>query len=284
MKISWNSIIRAMRPFAITSLAFFLALSASVNAGNLFITGHDPDFHAFLGGNAGGAQNIINRGLTFVRNGNSNPILYIQSSTANSALGDHTDSEQGLIASGYTAGNTPGNHYVKVDSTAFSTAVLSNYSALLVPSDHGGTLTGDDLAALNARAGDIVAYVNAGAGLMALAEDGFRTPASSNPQPTNFGFVPFIVSEAALSQSESGFTVTPFGASLGLSNSDINGNASHNIFTSYAGFTVVDLDAAGNVITIAYSGTIPEPSTAALWILATTFGLCRRNLCRRKTG
>jgi hypothetical protein len=77
-----------------------------------------------------------------------------------------------------------------------------------------------------------------------------------------------VIAEAAISQSESGFTVTPYGQSLGLSNSDINGNASHNIFTSYAGFNIVDRDAGGNVITIALSGSIPEPRALVLLVFA----------------
>ena len=169
-----------------------------------------------LGGNATGAQNIISHGLDFARNGNTAPILYIQTSTVNNGLGDHTDSEAVLPLVGYTPGNTPGNHYVKVDATQFATATLASYSAFFVPSDHGGSLTGDDLAALNARAADIQSYINSGGGILALSEDGIRTPASVGPQPTNFGFLPFVVSAASVSQGENGFTVTPFGSSLGL--------------------------------------------------------------------
>src|SRR5262245_20333835 len=76
-------------------------------AGTIFVTGHDPDFHAAVGGNAPGAQHIIQLGLSYVRNGNTAPILVLQTNTTNIGLGDHTDSVQGLIASGYTAGNTP---------------------------------------------------------------------------------------------------------------------------------------------------------------------------------
>ncbi len=172
------------------------------------------------------------------------------------------------MASGYSAGSTPGDHYVKVDATGFASAALADYSALFIPSDHGGSLTGDDLAALNARAADIQLYVNTGGGLVALAEDGSRTPAAVNPQPVNYEFLPFVVSAASVSQSESGFTLTSFGAGLGLTPNDVNGNFSHAIFTSYAGFEVVDQDAADSVVTIALSGSIPEPSAALLAGLA----------------
>ena len=252
-------------------------------AGNVFVTGHDPDFHGVLGGNASGARNIISRGLDFARNGNTAPILYIQTSTVNNGLGDHTDSEAVLPLVGYTPGNTPGNHYVKVDATQFATTTLSNYSAIFIPSDHGGSLTGDDLAALNARAADIQFYVNSGGGILALSEDGNRTPASVGPQPTNFGYLPFVVSAGSVSQGESGFTVTPFGSSLGLTAADVNGNFSHAVFTPSGPFQIVDQDAAGQVITIAFAGLIPEPSGLVLGVVgfAGAFMSKRRRWCAR---
>jgi hypothetical protein len=253
------------------TITYGLCLAAPAFGGSIFVTGHDPDFHATIGPNATGAQHIIQFGLDFARNGNTDPILYLQSNTDNNALGDHTDSEQGLIASGYTAGTTSGNHYVKVNFTQFLTADFSLYSAIFVPSDHGGSLTGDDLQALNSRSADILTYLNAGGGLVALAEDGERTPATTGPQPANFGFLPFLVTAAPLSQTETGNTVTPFGASLGLMPSDINGNFSHNIFTSTGGMSVVDQDAAGEILSLGFRGTlgpggaVPEPAS---WTLA----------------
>ena len=85
-------------------LVGFFGAASSAQAGAIFVSGHDADFHALVGGNSLGAQNIINRALDFVRDGNTAPILYLQSNTLNIGLGDHVDSEQGLIASGYTAG------------------------------------------------------------------------------------------------------------------------------------------------------------------------------------
>ena len=72
-----------------------------------------------------------------------------------------------------------------------------------------------------------------------------------------------IVTSVNVDQSESGFTVTPFGASLGLTNADVNGNASHAVFTGINGFSVVDQDAAGRILSIAgREQVIPvEPTT-----------------------
>jgi len=251
-------------------LVWFFGAASSAQAGTIFVSGHDADFHALVGGNSLGAQNIINRALDFVRDGNTAPILYLQSNTLNIGLGDHVDSEQGLIASGYTAGGGAGNHYVKVDAAGFAAANLALYSAVFLPSDHGGSLTGDDLAAVNARSADLIAYLNAGGGLVAFAEDGFRTPASSGPQPANFGFLPFLATSAPLSEFENGNTLTPFGLSLGLTVSDINGNFSHNVFTSTGGMNIVDLDAGGEILSLAWRGNIgtggvvPEPASLLL--------------------
>ena len=283
------------RRFTRGTLLLLAVISLSTNfafadtMGSVFVTGHDPDFHAFLGGNALGARHIIQDALTFTRNGNTNPILLIESNLNNNALGDHTDSEQGLIASGYTAGATPGNHYVKVNAATFSTLALatliSTYSSIFVPSDHGGSLNEADLAALDARSADILAYVNAGGGLFAMAEDGNH---SGGHAAALFGFLPFLATSAPLGEVEGGNTLTAFGSSLGLVNSDINGNFSHNIFTSTGGMNVVDRDASGEILSLAFrgqltsSGAVPEPSSIVL--LVTVVGLVGRKAYRRRSA
>ena len=239
--------------------------------GSVFISGHDSDFHSQSGPNATGAQHIIDAALTFARNGNSNPILLIETDPApNDSLGDHLDSEQGLIASGYTAGNTPGNHYIKVSAAQFATENLSQFSAIFVPSDHGGSLTGDDLEALDNRATAILNYINAGGGLVAFPEDGFHSGTTDGSHPALFGFLPFAVSSSAAGQFESGNTLTAAGVALGLTNSDINGNFSHIVFTATGGMTVVDTTPNGDILSLDFRGQLtpggaaPEPTSLAL--------------------
>src|SRR5262249_50705363 len=89
-----------------------------------------------------------------------------------------------------------------------------------------------------------------------------------------------VVVGAQLNQSEVGNTLTPFGSSLGLVTSDINGNASHNIFTGTFGLNVVDFDSRGHILSLAGTGQVtgggvvtPEPSSVAVFGLIGIGGL-----------
>ena len=245
-------------------------------AGSIFVSGHDADYHALLGPNTVGARHFMQEALDFVRNGNRDPILLLLTSTANDSLGDHADSEIGLLAAGYRNWDRPGNYYVTATASQFLTLNLSHYSAILIPSDHGGSLTGDDLQAIDSRANDIISYLNAGGGLFALAEDGDHTRTSSGADARLFGFLPFLATSAPKPQNEQGYSLSAFGSSLGLFDSDVNGNFSHNVFTSTGGMTPVDFDASGEPVSLAYRGTIDPQSvpdaasTLTLILLALT--------------
>lgn len=269
--------------FVRASLAVAMLLAASgstalAREGSVFLTGHDPDFHAQLGGNAAGAQHINQAAINFVTNPAFNPyaaagvskFLFVESSI--SPPGGHTDGVNGIIASGYTQGV----NFDRVDASTLNTALNqlgTNYSAIVVASDFGGILTQAELDILNARAGDIFNFVNSGGGLYAMAEG--NSGAGLTPNGGWFGFVPSVIASSNLNQSESGFTVTPFGASLGLSDNDINGNASHNIFTRPGGLNVVDVDANGNIMSLAGHINIPAPGSGVLLAIA-GLGACRR--------
>lgn len=266
-----------------------LALLAAPSAwadpvGSIFITGHDPIWHSNFGANTVGATNLATTGIEFARNGSTLPFLFIES----------TDPVPGGNA--YTApflttrlGYTAATDYVVMNATAlnaigdFRTA-LNSYSAIVVASDHGGMLSSDELAFLNSHSGDIIDYLNLGGGLYAEAESNAAGLIGATPR---FGFLPFLVSSSDFGAAEVGNIVTAFGASLGLVNSDVNGNFSHNYFSSTGGMNVVDLfnGDTSRPLTLAYrgiitpSGVIPEPS--AILLFSSALGLMGIGLRRR---
>ena len=251
-----------------------LTICEASYAGAIFLTGHDPDFHASLGGNSTGAININTTAINYVMDPTFNPFiatapkfLFVESTIA-VPLG-HTNGVNGIVDSGYTAGV----NFDQATSSTLNSALdalgqAGGYSAIVIASDFGGILTQAELDILDIRAPDIINFLNAGGGLYAMAES--NGGAGLTPNGGHFGFLPFIVASAQLDQSEVGNTVTPFGLSLGLANSDVNGNASHNIFTGTGGLNVVDYDAQGNILSLAtrsqitVTGVVPEPATISL--------------------
>ena len=247
--------------------ALLTAASASAWAGGVFVTGHDPDFHAYVSDNDLGAQHIIQDGLKYVTGGNLSKGILLVTDLSDPG-GGYSDPRLGLTAAGYT--------YSVADYGSGTAGVLnlnlvnfSDYSAVVVASDFGGWLRQRELSILDARSNDILNYINGGGGLVAFAESGPGAPGLTTGG--EFGYLPFLVSSAAKDQSEVGDTVTPFGANLGLASADINGNASHNIFTATGGLNVVDQDATGAILTLASRGqlsvtgaVVPEPSSLVL--------------------
>ena len=254
-------------------------------ASSIFLTGHDPDFHASLGlNNLLGARNINNAAINFVTDplfnpftsGGVNKFLFVESTIP--VPGGHTNGVNGIVASGHTAG-TDFEHHTASTLNAELNLLGTKYNAIVVASDFGGILTAAELNILNARSADIIAFLNAGGGIYAMAES--NSQAQLTTGATRFGFLPFVVTSTQFNQTEVGITVTPFGASLGLTNTDVNGNFSHNIFTGIGELTAVDIDQFGNFLTIAGRAqiSIPEPGSLALLstaLLVLAFGLRRR--------
>ena len=267
-------------------IAFLITLvTAPAFAGSIFVTGHDPIWHSNFGGNTVGAENLALTGIDFARNGNIEPFLFIES---NDPVPSGNAYEEPFLVS--ALGFAPAD-FVAMDATAllalpdFRTA-LDSYSAIVIASDHGGMLSADELSFLNAHALDIIDYLNDGGGLFAAAESNARGMIGATPR---FGFLPFLVSSTDFQASEIANVVTPFGASLGLVDADVNGNFSHNYFASTGGMSPVDLfnGLADRPLTLAYRGQIgiggvPEPGTILL--LGAAFGalFAARRRGRRK--
>ncbi len=241
-----------MRALAIAVLIggfLSITIAPDAHAGRIFVSGHDPDFHAQSSADAG---DLLTTALDWVRQGDTAAFLVIQTVRA-PIPGGHLDPFVTLTVS---LGFVENVDFVITDDVGFLTEDLSLYSAIFVESDFGGMLRRVDLDALIARTDDIIDYLNAGGGLVAWAESGSQASDIGVNSPDLFGFLPFLVAGATLNQSEVGFTVTPFGAGLGITAAMVNGQVSHNIFTETGGMEVVDFDANGNIMSLAFDGPI----------------------------
>lgn len=260
--------------------AVLLAVAPLAAAGPVFLTGHDPDFHAL---DSAGARNLLRSGLSFVTGGTfddgpATKFLWVESRIA--PPGGHRIGEVAGLGS---LGLVFGTHYDRANAAEFATVNLSAYTAIAIASSFGGILTRAELDALIARSTDIMNFINAGGGLFASAE---CFPCGQNllngpTAPDLFGYLPVDVSSVAPIGS---FTVTPEGAAppFGLTNGDIN-DPTHNSFGSIGGLTPLDRDQGNQATTLAgnvrisddgFCGTpttppcptaVPEPSTVALF-------------------
>ena len=268
--------------------AILLVLPSRVLAGSIFITGHDPIWHSGIGGNFVGAQNLATTGIEFARNGSTLPFLFIESNDPVPSGNAYT--EPFLISAlGYTAAD-----FVSMDAAALLAlgdfpAALESFSAIVVASDHGGMLSADELEFLISNSAAIIDYLNDGGGLYAEAESNATGLIGATPR---FGFLPFLVSSSDFQSAETGNIVTAFGASLGLLNSDVNGNFSHNFFSSTGGMTPVDLFNGDPSIplSLAYRGliddggvvgSVPEPASVTLLLTGLAVGVARKYRSRR---
>ena len=223
--------------------------------GSVFITGHDPDYHSQDPSCSGeGAKRLLTVAIDYATNKSAKPLLVVYPDAPDTSDA-HRDSIAGL--------REVTTNFDQMNASDFRIADLTpyEYSAIFVPSDFGGELTQEELDALNDRTKDIRRYVNAGGGLIALAEsnggDGLTTGGG------HYEFVPGSVKSTAAGH-KFGDKVTAFGADLGLTNDDVTCNYSHNYFETTAGMNVVDyfeesgdpesFDGEDKIMSLAYHG------------------------------
>ena len=254
--------------------------------GSIFISGHDPVWHSNFGGNTTGAKHLAETAIDFARNGNAEKFLFIEAKSDPVPSGNAYENPF-LTSRLKYSGQYDVMDFANLSGLADFRATLDNYSAIVVASDHGGMLAADELDFLNDHSADIIDYINNGGGLAAFAESNAKGLIGSTPR---FQFLPFLVSSSDFQASEVANTVTPYGTSLGLVNSDVNGNFSHNFFTKTGGMEPVDLY-NGNPqmpLSLAFRGTIDEtgvnvPENASTFgLLAAGFAviaIARRRVC-----
>lgn len=248
--------------------------SHTLYAGPIFLTGHDPDFHA---GGSAGARNLLNAGLDYVTGGthdlsDGNKFLWVESRI--SPPPGHTTGENGLNAIGLAL-NT---HYDRVNASELATVDFNDYTAIAIASSFGGLLGRAELDGLIARTGDIENFINGGGGLMALSEcyptaPGCLADLLAGPtDPDLYGYLPVTVSSIAPNPP---FNVTTYGATeFGLSFGDLN-DPTHNSFGLIGGLNPVDRDQGNQATTLAgdvtisdggFVPTVPAPGSLALLV------------------
>jgi len=240
------------RRFATTfALGFGLLLAAfSAQAGNLWLTGHDADFHC--NGTGGSQCNYFGIAANFVRQSaptKTLPILVLDSGT------QVQNSLDGAIARSKNTVEGPGAAipYTVVDPTspAFATTPINvaTFSAIIIASDSScGGCDNDaaDIAAIQARVSEIQAFFTAGRGLLYLA--------GASDRGTYYGTVPIPTTGVAVSAP---FTVQAPGAALGLTDADVNCCATHNSFNippAGSALVVAETDSAGFAETLIATG------------------------------
>ena len=262
-----------LRLLAMTLVVATMSAGTAWADGFVFITGHDPDFHAQ--GDVG-AQILLKTGLNYVTQGTWNTpghkFLWVESN--NPVTSGHLFGENALTGA---LGLTLGVNFDHVDAAGLAGVNFANYSAIAVASSFGGMLTQAEINELIARKGDIQTFINNGGGLFASSECGLGFANCDASNITNnaslFGFLPLTATSVSVSPP---FVITAFGqtigAPFGLSTADLQ-DPTHNSFLAVNGLTAVDLDQNGNPTTLAGQVSVgntgfnptPEPSTLLLF-------------------
>lgn len=195
---------------ATAATAAVMSSSPASAGGNIFLTGHDTDYHAIFGGSGGTtpARTALTADIIFVRNGSTLPVLVLDKGSLE-------------LSNALTALGVP---HVTMDPATITDAAFDPtlYSAMAVASNvtcGGCDLTNADLAALATHTTAINAFFNAGAGILGL---------SGASDLTAYAYVPEAAANAGGSPPSTGYVETLAGTSNGLVAE--NGDATHNFF------------------------------------------------------
>jgi hypothetical protein len=287
-------ITRVLKQLALM-LVLGLTVPTSVQAGNLWLTGHDADLHCAFGAQC----NHFGIAIDFARLAAPNPglpLLFLDSGTQLATAAGQTAAKNRNSVQG--AGNPFLFTVVDPSSAAFSALALTTtaFSGIVIASDNtcgGCDNDAADIAAINARTADITAFFNAGGGLAYMS--------GAERRATYYNSVPIGATAAAVSPP---FDLTPAGVAIGLVDpADTDCCPTHNAFAlpgAGSALQVAETDSTGlaetlfargaaitdggivtppptDGVTPPPTGKIAEPSTVALLGLAlAALGMRRR--------
>ncbi len=207
--------------------------------GPVFIDGGDREEFGhgdFVGGVNINGWKFMEQGIDFVRDGVFN------SGAPNSILIVGTLPGSRVRAAVNSAIAPLGLVPTYVTGAGITSAILTNFRILYVPSDSGnvsGGITPADLALLAARTSDIQAFVRGGGGIFALTE-------ALSPSPYNWLQIPapFTITSFGGGGISNALRKTPEAIAAGLTilNSELSaGVPYHNVFTGPVGFNGLDI-------------------------------------------
>jgi hypothetical protein len=174
-------------------------------AGNIYLTGHDSDFHQ-----SAAAQAATKNALTLVKNGSLLPVLTFDAGSELTSL---------MSSIGQSFVNVDPSVAANVTAGLFDHSLYSAFVVASVTSCGGCDNTPAAIDNITAQSAAIAAFFNAGGGIFGMAGAGYAGA---------YAYVPESASNPGGSPPTSGYVQTADGAANGLT--AVNGDTTHNFF------------------------------------------------------